>query len=272
MLTHEEIQELVTQITRNVVRNFQGRADRSEFRKDLSQELYLKAYALNKTHPLIGYKSMAKSLWRVAGDHLRIMNNRSVEYLETDMSTSGDLSSVDSLYADDGLFDTIMTNTAARAGLETEAVDVNVMEIVELILALLERQKPEVRTFIIAKLKLAGYIPTDAYADVTVDSIRYNNESDDSENTQIISTLLNMKYAYGGGDSTFKAQKRKLFLAVIKELNMYQNYRTWYAARYITKSGEEKIRRIKTYSAPMASMILTQKTDCDRIISIDEAE
>lgn len=262
MITHEKITELVGGIAAKFSFNQNtGQFDTETF-EDYKQELFLEAYTLLNKNPNVHINWLAKSLWNRAKEVFNEIRDK--QGLESSTShftlETSELASTQ-----------IVDAHIKSSSINPIAQDSKIKEVVDIIIEYLPEHSENLITFMIAKLKLSGYLPEDYRPDILVDVAKIN-EQDASENAYILGQILHLNNAPSGGPNAFKNEKRKLFLKLISILELDDIYKRWYELKYVDHSNNVVVTKIKDYSAAAIEKQVHHAGDAQKIIHIIAAE
>ena len=243
MLTYEEVSKIVHGIAAKYANdNINCSHWSKEKFEEYSQELYLEAYTLLKNNPEMDKNYLAASLWNRAGEvfykNMRVASNEQTQDWFSESVDEGYWNSTD-------LGKTVFEVSKDKFFLEYEEEQTN--DLVCKVLELIKDRSEDIKKFVIARLKLTGYIPMDSYPEVVVDPKEFES-ADITENHKILKDVLNMNGASSGGTNKFKDAKRSLFLDLISEFEVEDCYRRWFVVEYVSTSGNIKIERVKKYN------------------------
>jgi hypothetical protein len=242
MITNEEIAKIVEGIANKYAKDIvRGTPWRYDVFEEYRQELYVKAYELISNDPEVSIQLVARSLWNRATDLFRssekkLYNEWSTHILSgtRDMDEDPDESSN-------------LINYLASESTDYTSSDEYSNDLVERVLDITSKLDQDIRDYVIAKLKLNGYLSKDSYPNIKINVEDYDNSSE-TENCKILKDVLGMNQAETGGTVKFKSAKRSLLLDLMSEFELEDCYRKWYIARYKNSSSEFVEVRVKKYS------------------------
>jgi hypothetical protein len=217
-MTHEEISKIVYGISRKFTKN----SKKSDAFEEYRQELFVEAYTIYNENKNVTSNYMAKSL-----------RNKAIS-----LSKKLKLKEENVFLVDDD--DTFVSKS------------VELSHNVEELITLSKSISDDMYKYVVAKLKLEGYIKESDYPEVTVDSSVFTEE--DNEDTLIIKNILNKKNAEYGGNQSFRNSKRDLFIKLIDTYEIRDLYKHWYEVKYIDKDNNVVVDKIKDYSIRSAQM------------------
>lgn len=258
MVTHEKINNIVEGISRKFgkEKNAGGYFNVDVF-EEYKQELYLEAYTLISKNSNLHENYLAKCLWNRAKE---LANN----------AYRNKLFEINSSYLSDAASDENTPEEIVNAyddATFSKYKDTAIVEVVETILALLPDYSENLKTFMIGKLKLGGYLPMSYRPEIEIDLAQLK-ELQVSDSSYILGELLKLNNAPSGGPNAFKNEKRKLFLTLISVLELDDSYRKWFEVRYKDQNNNLITTSIKAYSVADAQKQLSSSTGVKEIVRI----
>jgi len=263
MLSEKSISRLVCGIAAQYAKDLVGGRHWSEYRyEEYRQELFLEAYKLLKANKDLGESYLATCLWNRAGEVYRVEKRIQAHEFPTDMYEDDDNAG----NTEDQVRKTFWKESVIKSNINAD--NDRLTDVVSRVLELTEMQDNEdIKTFIIAKLKLCGYLPLSMYPEVEVNQQEYI-EADITENHKILLDFFNMNSAFSGGTNKFKNSKRRLFLDLISEFDIEDMFKRRFEVKYLDITGTEKIEFIKKYSELDVKRYFASKPEVKTILSI----
>lgn len=263
MLTYEEIEKVVVGIAKSYAKDkVNGRGWSKDKFEEYRQELFLEAYSLLEKNKEMHINYLAKSLWNKAGE----LFYKNTKYCSSETVT--------------GLFqhdtdEAKNTNEKVHIAMYNASVDksyfkyedVDTPDLVKKVLELIKNKPDDIKKFVIARLKLSGYLSESSFPEVQVSRQDYE-EANITENHKILKDILNMNGAPSGGTNKFKNNKRELFLELISEFDVEDTYRKWYEVRYLDENNKEQIDVVKKFSETEVKEYLCSSRKVTKIVSI----
>lgn len=267
MLNYEEISKIVFGIASKFANDsINGRGWSREKFEEYSQELFLEAYSILKKMPDIDKNYLAASIWNKAGEvfhkNMKIASN---EQLQDSFFTAVD-SGQDS---HNELSKKMYEISSDKFFLEYE--EQQTKDLVARVLELIQGRDETIKKFVIAKLKLSGYISIDSFPEVNINIEDYES-ADITENHKILQDLLNVNGARSGGTNKFKDAKRSLFLDLVSEFDVEDSYRRWFEVEYLDVSGNVKLDRVKKFSEEEVKSHMMTIKNVKEVLSISLEE
>ena len=231
--------------------------DRDKF-EDYRQELFLKAYTLLDEKPDMALDFFATCMWNRAGDIFNAAT-RTKEFVNTVEDFSIDEATPIPVVK--GVLEHV-TNSFESLYEEEQTED-----LISKILDAIKSQSETLQTYVIAKLKLNGYLPDSYRPDIEIDKSQFDLQGK-ADNRKLLTDLFNMNNAPSGGTNLFKNEKRHLFLTLMSEFDVEDYYRKWYEVRYIDETGKECTECIKRFSPTEAENHIISTKNPQKVISV----
>lgn len=274
MIDYETIKPVVEKIARYQANKMAKKYSKNsyayvkELTEEFTQECYIKAYEIMNERPDASIELIAFSLFKRIGDMLRVMNKRNEMEISSDIIeqySENDNYTVRKHYSEKTPSDLVAEATSQHhVSNETE-----LQSLVEYVLEKTSGYPDYIKTYVIAKLKLEGYLSADMYPDVDVSMIDTHDDSKGTEHSQIIENVLQLKHARSGGPKAFKVLKRELFYDIIYELELDDLYKKGYKITYKLNDGSVKTKVLHAYSEDSVASLLLTNYDVNEIIDIE---
>lgn len=248
---YEELTKIVKGIARQYSKDlYTGKGFNFDKYQELEQELWVKTYEVLKNKPDATLDYIAKCLWRKVTDLFRkemktISHEKLVDNSEFSNSSN-----------EEGIDIEVLKKMESVSNLESFTSDEGVEDLIERTLELAKKHSDKVYKFVVAKLKLAGYLSSDFEREVEVSNIK---RSDSTEDAQILETILGYKNGKQGGPGSFKGKKYNLRLDLLNEFDCEEEYRRYFDVTYVDLEGCTKSTWIKAYSQTEALEIFSKK-------------